>query len=415
VEDIAAVIVAGLAGGCSSDSGKPSTLRSDVARESASSGDPALASGAVRAFGWPFLPQIAPPTKNAVFSPYGISVATAMLSAGAANRTLEQIQSALRFPEVGDPLHRSENALDQALEARNTTTEPGQILTRSNDLWMQSSFAPRKAFLDTLARFYGAGVYTVDFANNAEGARRAINDRVAADTHGLIPELVDAASVGPSTDLVLTNGVYFAAHFRKEFSSSNTASGPFADVDGGTVQLDMMHMKDDFAHASMDGFQMLALPYMSRDLEIDFILPPPGDFAAQMGQLDSERVDSLVTAAQYEYISLSLPKVAVTTRVPLAAELKRAGMTDAFGSSADFSPLADGVHLTRAVHQATLSVDEHGTTAAAGTAFGGTAGTAPIPPPPIPFYLNRPFAFLLRDVSTNTPLFIGQYVGPSGG
>jgi serpin B len=66
------------------------------------------------------------------------------------------------------------------------------------------------------------------------------------------------------------------------------------------------------------------------------------------------------------------------------------------------------------VHKAALSMDERGTTAASGTAFGGTAGTGPLPPPPVPFELNRPFVCLFRDVETDTPLFIGQYVGPSG-
>jgi serpin B len=408
-------VVAASTWGCSSSGDEQGESKSGVARESASPDDAALASKAARNFGWKFFQQLEDPTKNLVFSPYGISVTTAMLSAGAANRTLDQIQHALEFDEVGKPLHHSENALDEALQARNHEDEhnyPGQTLTLGNDLWLQASLPVRQTFLDTLARYYGAGVHRLNFAGDPGGAVRTINDRIASDTHGLIPELVSPDMVMSSTALVLTNAVYFNAHWHTEFDPAEP--GPFQDVDGDAVQVDTMKMTDDFEYAEADGFRLLFIPYVSLEIDMGFILPPEGDFATQAALLDSDRVAALVAASNSTRVSLSLPKFDARTVVPLVDELKRAGMTDAFDGSADFSGLTDDLRLNMAVHEAALSIDEKGTTAASGTAFGGTAGTGPPPPPPIPFQLNRPFVFLIRDVATDTPLFIGQYVGPSG-
>lgn len=60
-------------------------------------------------------------------------------------------------------------------------------------------------------------------------------------------------------------------------------------------------------------------------------------------------------------------------------------------------------------HQTVVSVDENGTSAVAATA-GEMVG------PDVPTVrLNRPFIFLIRNIETNTILFIGQVIDPSAG
>jgi len=96
----------------------------------------------------------------------------------------------------------------------------------------------------------------------------------------------------------------------------------------------------------------------------------------------------------------------------LAAALAELGMTDAFIlGKANFR----GMTLTRELflsdlyHQTVVSVDENGTFAVATTA-GDMVG------PDVPTVrLNRPFIFLIRDIETNTILFIGQVMDPSEG
>ena len=60
----------------------------------------------------------------------------------------------------------------------------------SNAIWAHKSFEVYAGFLDTLARHYGAGVNTVDFAGATEQARTRINAFVALQTNGRIPEIL---------------------------------------------------------------------------------------------------------------------------------------------------------------------------------------------------------------------------------
>ncbi len=86
------------------------------------------------------------------------------------------------------------------------------------------------------------------------------------------------------------------------------------------------------------------------------------------------------------------------------------GMKDAFIlGRANFRGMAltCELFLGDLYHQTVVSVDENGTFAAASTA-------ADMPMPIVPTVkLNRPFIFLIRDIETETILFIGQVVDAS--
>jgi serpin B len=68
------------------------------------------------------------------------------------------------------------------------------------------------------------------------------------------------------------------------------------------------------------------------------------------------------------------------------------------------------VFISNAFHDATISIDEEGTVAAAATAFVGVPVSAPAVV--IPIVLDHPFVFFVRDVQTNALLFVGHYANP---
>jgi len=88
-------------------------------------------------------------------------------------------------------------------------------------------------------------------------------------------------------------------------------------------------------------------------------------------------------------------------------------MTDAFDvAKADFSKMSpQPLFVSDVVHQAFVSVDEAGTEAAAATAVIMKAGAAPSEP--VTLDVNRPFLFFVRDIPTNTVLFVGRVVNPT--
>jgi serpin B len=406
--------------GCTTDdpgtSGVISELKSEAPRATPEHRAYVEASDDGRAFAFRFYAQLAD-DENLAFSPYSITTAAAMLSAGAGGSTLAQMRDALRFTLEGDAFHASQNALSLALAERNhekNEVSSAQVLRSSNDFWMLPDLHPTNAFLDTLATYYGSGVHLADFIAAPERVRLEINGKVSSDTAGLIPELLAEGTVDSSTVFVLTNALYFKANWATVFSEEKTVPTPFQALDGSSTEVPMMRQTELLRYAAdtVRGYQAVALPYTAWELEMVFLVPDEGQFEAVRADLTAESVDELVRGLANTHVNLGLPRFEVRTTVPLKDELVKAGMVDAFDPGlANFTPIADDIFISHAVHQAAVLVDEQGTEAAAATAF--VAGRVSMPAdPPIDLTIDRPFVFFLRDMATGAVLFVGQYVKP---
>ena len=103
-------------------------------------------------------------------------------------------------------------------------------------------------------------------------------------------------------------------------------------------------------------------------------------------------------------VDLSLPRWDFGSNINhLLDPLAKLGLTDL----GNFGGISDaGLLVTNAAHRANITVDEHGTEAAAVTGIEADSG-------PIPFRADRPFAFAIVHGPTNTPLFIGHVADPA--
>jgi serpin B len=120
---------------------------------------------------------------NLFFSPYSISLALAMTYGGARGDTAEQMASTLHFTLPPDRLHPAFNATDQALASRKENGGQGADgkgfrFNIVNDLWGQQDYTFQPEFLDLLSANYGAGLRLVDFKQDPEKARLAINEYI---------------------------------------------------------------------------------------------------------------------------------------------------------------------------------------------------------------------------------------------
>jgi len=114
-------------------------------------------------------------------------------------------------------------------------------------------------------------------------------------------------------------------------------------------------------------------------------------------------------------VELQLPRWQFRLSAQLNGSLKALGMPTAFEPGlADFSGMTaqEQLYIGAVLHQAFISVDEHGTEAAAATAVIMEASSGG-GPPPVVLKLDRPFLFVIHDVTTATPLFIGRVSDPS--
>ena len=174
----------------------------------------------------------------------------------------------------------------------------------------------------------------------------------------------------------------------------------------------MMNQITPFAYTATGGVQAAELPYIGERFSMVVLLPARGQFEDFASSLTADRVAAILEHLSIQMVQIYMPRFEFRSSFELAAALGKLGMRDAFVlGRANFR----GITLDRAIfledvhHQTIVSVDENGTYAAAGTA-------AEMVWPDVPTVrLNRPFIFLIRDNETNSILFLGQVMDPSGG
>ncbi|HSL73094.1 MAG TPA: serpin family protein [Ilumatobacteraceae bacterium] len=339
--------------------------------------------------------------ENVVFSPLSIGHALLMAAAAADDPTRTAIETAFGLP---DGAHDAWNTIDQTIAA----DQSDQVtVTLADRIWPRTGLQPDQAWIDLLATNHGADVVPLDFAGDTEGSRAAINDWVSDRTEGLIADLLPAGFVEPSTVLVLTNTVYFAADWQLPFGKYGTIDSEFTRLDGSTVATSFMReLELGDRRGAGDGFVGAELPYADGDYSMLVLVPDEGRFDELVGRLDQallDEIDTTFTTGPYE---LLLPKWADDTTVDLRSWLEEIGAAP--GSYPGISPDA---FLDAAVHAADITVDEQGTVAAAATAL-GFAESGP-PEPELTVAADRPFLYLIRHRETGVVMFAGQVVDPT--
>jgi serine protease inhibitor len=352
---------------------------------------------------------------NFFMSSHSISIALGMTYGGAREETARQMKEALHFDLDPERLHRAFGTLDLALASRNGKQVPSGHafeLHVTNSLWGQRDYVFLSSYLDLLAENYGAGLSLLDFVNDAEGSRRAINGWVSDQTRTRIPELIPMGIIDAQTVLVLTNAIYFAASWRDKFEPANTTDASFTKLDGSAITVPIMHQTKEHRYAEGEGWQALELTYTGDDVSMLVLLPAAGTFETYRSKLDAAHLGTVVEGLKTRLVDVSLPRFRFKTQLKVKPALRALGMKDAFeGGVADFSGM-DGTHtlfIQDVIHEAFVAVDEKGTEAAAATAV--VVGRTSAPERAV-FNVDRPFLVLVRDNPTGAVLFMGQVVSP---
>ena len=370
------------------------------------------------AFAMDLYHQLASQSANLFYSPYSISQALAMVYGGARGQTEQQMAKGMHFNLLQERLHPAFNALDQELAKRaNAIKDQGQgfQLNIANATWGQSGFPFLSSYLDLLAKNYGAGLQTVDFANNPEGARQDINNWVANQTQDKIKDIVPQSAIDTLTRMVLANAIYFKASWMMPFQKSATQNAPFTTLDGSQVTVPMMLLdKNKLSYQKGDGYQVVVLPYVDGNVAMLLLVPDAGKFSQFEASLDAARLQSILDSLQSTDVILKMPRFTVESSFSLGDTLAKMGMPDAFNAGqADFSGM-DGqrdLYVSSVIHKAYASVDESGTEAAAATvAIVGL--TAIMPGEPVNLTIDRPFIFVIYDQPTQSILFAGRITNP---
>lgn len=354
---------------------------------------------------------------NLFYSPYSISEALAMTYAGARGETEKDMAKALSFDLSQERLHPAFNSLDLQLKQRGEGAkgkdEEGFRLNVVNAIWGQKDYQFLDEYLDVLAQNYGAGLRIVDFINETEQSRVMINKWVSDQTEERIEDLIPQGIINQLTRLVLTNAIYFNAAWEHPFHENATSDGPFHLLDGSDVNVAMMRQSESFDYTKGDGYQSVEMPYDGRELSMVVLLPETGQFNAFENKLDAEFATTIIDNMERRQVALTMPKFEYESSFGLKNALDTLGMGVAFTDAADFSGM-DGKQdllIQDVVHKAFVSVDESGTEAAAATAV--IVGQTSAPADPVSMTVDRPFIFFIRDIQTQSIIFVGRVLNPA--
>lgn len=354
------------------------------------------------------------PTSNLIVSPASIATAFAMLHAGARGTTATELARAFHWPEDPRVLH---DAFTQTLQAWATPIA-GVELRVANRLFGDKAIELEPAYLELGKRVFGAPLEAVDFRGNADAERMKINAWVEEQTRDRIEDLLPAGSLRADARLVLVNAVYFKASWEDEFSERATKPGDFFAA-AGKRTAQMMHRTGHMAFATHDGARLVDLPYGEGRYAMTIVLPDARDGLAKIeGKLGAQWLADGVAKYGHERVALSLPKFEIEAGDPLLlrAVMNKLGVSAVFGDGADLTgiaPASEQLQVSEAFHKAFIAVDEKGTEAAAATAISARAGSAPPSNEPIPFAVDRPFLFAIRDTQSGALLFLGHVVDPT--
>ena len=339
--------------------------------------------------------------ENQLLSPASVILAMGMTSNGANGETLRQMEAVLgaQVDTLNGYLHSYEDELAEGSVYYKVSI--------ANSIWYNENFKNvNREFLQKNADYYNAELYQRKFDN---GAVKEINKWAEKKTDGMIPELLN--SIPHDNMMYLINALCFDAEWVNVYRDINVKEGDFTKEDGTKQKAQFMcsteyqFIEDDYA----TGF---IKPYKGKKYAFVALLPNQGvSIADYIDSLDASRFTEMIANVSLEYeVSAKLPKFSLDYSINLKDVLKKMGIRDAFDiNQADFSnmaaPLDEPLFISGVLHKTFIQVDEKGTKAGAITKV--DASEAAFPREIKEVFLDRPFIYMIIDIDSNVPLFIG--------
>lgn len=359
---------------------------------------------------------------NLFFSPFSLSVALAMLHAGASGDTAAQLAKTLYLDTSGDPNAAYRDVLNE-LKAANSDK---QIIRVVDTLWLEKTYKVEEAYTKVLKDQFAATVKEADFITDPDKQRLAINSDVETATGGMIKDLLAPADVDALVRLILTNAIYFQGTWKSQFDIKNTKqSVDFNVAADRKVKVAMMQQKLIVPYFENEHVRGIEVPYGPNGDFVMMILLPNGTNTLQQveAKFDPIAMNEWWAKGTMESVDLQLPKFKAGGDVAALKVLQAMGLSDLFDSGKAKLTGINGnneLFVSQLAHQARVDVDEVGTKAAA--ASGAVVSYRSAPTAPKDFNVNKPFMFAIikkgaenaqGDRSFGHLLFFGRVTDPT--
>lgn len=347
------------------------------------------------------------PKKNAVFSPFSLSLALSLTASGAQGNTLSEMAEVLGFKgytseEIGSYYNKLVTAL--------ATADKGTVISSANAVWTAADL--KKDYVNEVTKYYDARIEKMDFAKDPAGCTRKINDWTREKTNGLIEKIFDG-TLQPDIRTVLTNALYFNGKWSS--GPMETRKRDFNGIDGTVKQCDFFYNTQSLNSYFGQDASVIKIPYGNAAFSMVFVLPEENtDFTDFVSYITAERWEKWLSHLSTNEVFFNIPAFKDQGDFKQLRDiLEKRGMKKAFTGSADFSKMSnETLYISDVLQKATIDVNNTGTEAAAVTAIMmkdssiGVGGEMEIKP----FIADRPFLYAIVENSHNTLLFIGQHV-----
>lgn len=338
--------------------------------------------------------------KNFTISPLSLSEALAIASNGANGETRKQIAEIIGMNGMSkETVNEAFNSLNNYL----TDSDSKTTFSIANSMWIDEGFEVKPEFLSD-KELIGETFYQ---PLSSTKTMNDFNNWCDTKTNGCIKEMLKE----PFSDcmMVIANALYFKGTWKYQFDKNHTSEQDFNNSDGTKSKVQMMSQRNEFRVYFGKDMDIVELPYGSGyGFCMDVILPHEGK------NLD-ECMKGFTRSAFEEYIYIKsnptdvviqMPRMKLECTKSLVKPLMAMGMTDAFSEKADFSGISDKeLRISEVIQSTYINVDEEGTEAAAATEVEMTWKSGDNVKY---FTMNRPFAYVIRDLNTWSILFMGK-------
>ena len=338
--------------------------------------------------------------ENFTISPLSLSEALAIASNGANGDTRKQIAEIIGVNGMSkETVNETFNSLNDYLAKVDSKT----TFTTANSVWIDEGFKVKPEFLSD-KKFIGE---TFNQKLSTTKTRDDINNWCDVKTHSCIKKVL-SEPLPETCRMLLANALYFKGMWKNKFDKADTKEKEFTNSDGSKSKVQMMSQVSEFlAYEGID-MDFAEFPYGNDNYCMDVFLPHEDKKLDEcMKNFDQKTFEEYLNKAGKGEVLVEMPRMRLEYMNSLVKPLKAMGMTDAFSEKADFSGLSDEKVSISDVIQATfVNVDEEGTEAAAVTV--ATLDNSVMPMRTSTFYINRPFAYIIREKTTGTILFMGK-------
>ncbi|XP_062083211.1 serpin-Z10-like [Humulus lupulus] len=367
--------------------------------------------------------------KNFIVSPLSCTILLSMVASGLKGEALEQMMFFFRLRmglrSIADLISES----DRLMAMVSLDSTKGLLpLSSANGAWVDMKYKLKPSFQQVLKTTYRADSMALDFANELEEAVAEINTWVEKATNGNIKDSVSKQFLLKDTVLILANALYFKRTRKRSRSllPSRTIILNFYTLDGKTVKVPFLtHSFLYFPYGYSQGCKILKLPYYVGNqkgvklFSMYIFLPDEKDGLHDLIKQLSSDSTLLNLRFEFKYVKMEeimIPKFKFKYSTEVSDIMEQMGLRLNMNKDAEMvegvpDPSTAIIDDMKVCHSCCIEVDENRTDPVdlIDRVFGG-GGHGNFPHSK--FIADHPFMFMIREDTSETPIFVGAVVNP---